>query len=763
MREGSDGNAAVSSVKMGNSGLPAEETGLSEPAVYRRRASDRISGELKRLYDSQLIDVDPLLNCLDFMCRYYGVALTEEDLTAGLPVVDNKLTPSLFIRAAEQHEFSSQLLRKPLLKLNKHLFPVVLLLRENHACVLMDVQGEIAHVVLAELKQGVTKIPLAELESLYLGRCLLLKPSYRYDAERKNFIPETTGHWFWSCLRRDRFIFSEVLLASLMINLFALASPLFVMNVYDRIVPNNSLDSLWVLATGMAVVITFDLFLRSIRSYFLDSSAKRADNILSAHIYQRVLSVETKSRPKQAGAMANHLHEFDSLREFITSNAMTLIVDLPFTLIFLLIIGQVGGPLVWVPATVFCVVVLCMYFIKRAAQGPIDDLQQVTSQKQAKLIETLLCAETIKSYRAEGMFQQGWERIIRAISQKSYRVRMLANLSTTLCSTAQQLSTVAVVVGGVYLIGAGELTMGGLIACSLLSSRSLMPVGQLSGMMGRMTQFKRSLLMLDDIMARPCEDDVDTPYFNKSTIEGNIAFGEVDFSYPDAPLKALDKVSLEIKAGERLAILGRVGSGKSTLEKLIMRFYLAEQGRVTIDGIDIAKLHPATLRKHIGYIPQEISLVSGTVRDNIIIGAPLAEDEEMYRAAVLAGLQPFIEEHPHGFNAQVGEGGRNLSGGQRQMIAIARALLLDPPILLMDEPTHSMDSSTEKYFTRVISELVKKQGKTLILITHKASLLTLVDRVLLMEQGRIVTDSAKEAFLAAVGNGQSAIDAGREH
>jgi ATP-binding cassette subfamily C protein LapB len=540
-------------------------------------------------------------------------------------------------------------------------------------------------------------------------------------------------------------------IASLLINLFALASPLFIMNVYDRVVPNHAVETLWVLAIGVAIVYGFDLLMRTLRGYFVDIAGKRADIILSATVFERVLGIKMAARPPSVGAFANNLHEFDSFRDFFTSATLGTIIDLPFVCLFIFIIWLIAGPLAIVPLAVLPLVLCTGFIIQRSLSGKVQDLMRYSSQKNATLVEALTGLETIKSMAAESTMQRRWEQVIGNISSLALKTRFLSSSAINITVFLQQMATVTVVVYGVYLINEGVLSMGGLIAATILTGRALAPLAQVAGTLTRFNQAKAAYLSTDEMMGLPVERPAGKDFLIRPDIKGSVEFRNVSFSYPGQSLEALSEVSFKLKAGERVAIIGRIGSGKSTIERLILGLYEPDSGAIQIDGTDSRQMDPTDIRRNIGYVPQDIFLFYGTLKDNIKLGMPHADDQAILKAASIAGVTDFANQHPSGFDMQVGERGEGLSGGQRQSVSVARALLRNAPVLIMDEPSNAMDNTTEELFKSRFSNWL--EDKTLILVTHRASLLSLVDRIIVMDGGRVLADAPKERVLDALKKG----------
>ncbi len=691
---------------------------------------------------------DDLLAALVLLTRIHDNPYSSGALTAGLPLVDGCLTPALFVRAAEQAGFNAKHLERTLADIPELVLPVVLVLDDGGACLLLRRSTDQAIVVFPGDDDIEVQMPLADLTQRYAGECLYLKPTY-------DFAPQNDAageqHWFWSVVARSKGIYTEVLVASLLINLFALVSPLFIMNVYDRVVPNHALDTLWVLASGVFIVYFFDIIMKSLRGYFVDVAGKRADIILSSRTYSRVLDIQMKSRPPRVGSFANNLQEFDSFREFFTSTTLITVIDLPFVLLFVLLIYGIGGTLAVVPLVAIPTVLLSGYLLQRPLRDVINRTFTESARKHAMLIESLTALDAIKGARAEGVMQRRWEEFNARIARLALRSRFLSLSAVNVAQVIQQLGTVAVVILGVYQIIAGELSVGGLIACTILTGRALAPMAQVASVFTRYHHSIAAFAAINRVMSLPVERPVGHKFLHRPHLAGRIEFRNVTFGYPGAQVPAVSQFNFEIAAGERVAIIGRMGSGKSTVHKLLMRFYDPTEGSILINGTDAQQIDPNDLRGHIGYVPQDVMLLSGTIRENIVLGHSRASDGDTLAAAGLSGILPFINEHPEGFDFDVGERGLNLSGGQRQAVAIARALLAAPSIVLLDEPTNAMDNTAENHFKHQLTNYL--EGKTLILVTHKSSMLSLVDRLIVLNDGQLVADGPRDDILKALAGG----------
>jgi ATP-binding cassette subfamily C protein LapB len=697
---------------------------------------------------------DTLLDCLLVVARAHGRALTPDAVLAGLPLERGRLTPALFERAARRAGLASRIVRQPLARIEPALLPAVLLLAEGKACVLMAVDTEAGscELVFPELGESAVVLPLAEIDARHGGVVLYARPRHRFDARTPEVRGSRVGHWFWSVIAENRRLYRDVLLAALVVNLFALALPLFSMNVYDRVVPNHAVETLWTLATGVLIVLCGDFALRTLRGYFVDLAGARADVRLSATIMEKVLDLRMEVRPESAGSFASNLRAFESVRDFISSATVTAFIDLPFALLFLLVIGWIALPMV-IPFVVGIVLLLIHSLtVQRRMHALAETSYRASAQRNATLVEGLVGIETVKALGAEAVIQGKWESSATLVASVGARLRLLAATATNGALWVQQMVSLATVVIGVYLIRDGALTMGGLIACYLLSSRAMAPIGQVAGLLVQYHSAATAFESLDELMKRPVERPPEMRFTSRPALRGEIEFRNVGFAYREGEEAVLREVSFRIRAGEKVAVLGRVGSGKTTLEKLILGLYRPGSGAVLVDGIDLRQLDPAELRRNIGYVPQDVTLFYGSLRDNIAMGLPQADDAAVARAARIAGLAEFVDAHPHGYGMLVGERGESLSGGQRQAVAVARALIADPPILLLDEPTAAMDHASEEALKQQLRE--HAAGKTMIVVTHRTSLLDLVDRIIVVDAGRIVADGPKAQVVDALRQGR---------
>jgi len=693
---------------------------------------------------------DPLLDCLAVLTRLHGRPVSAEALAAGLPIGEHGMTPALFVRAAQRQGFAARVLRRPLARISNLVLPAVLVLEKGRACVLTRLERRrSARVILPESGAGETTVALKDLKRDYAGYCIFAQPEPRPDTRTGEAADLPSGRfWFWGTLWRFRRYYGEAIVATCLVNVLAVATALFIMNVYDRVVPNNATETLVVLATGTAIAIGFEFLARNLRAYFLEVSGKKADLLLASRLFQQALALRMDVRPGSAGAFAAQLREFEALRDFCSSATLTVVADLPFVFFFIWVVSLIGGPLYQVPLLAVPLVV----GVGLLAQIPLAWLMRRNLRESALrhglLVEAIEGTEALKALNAEGVMQRRWEDYNALTGRSSARARTVSGLVVHFATLATQVVTVLVVVWGVHLIGEGTISVGALIAAVILSGRAMAPLGQVAGLLARYQHARAAYFTLNELMRRPVERPRGRSFLHRERIEGAIELGDVQFTYPGSRVPALRGVSASIGAGEHVAVLGRVGSGKSTLLRLLMGFYRPAQGSILLDGTDLEQYDPVDLRRNVAYVAQDVRLFHGTLRENVTLGAPWADDASVLRVARLAGLDQMVARHPDGFDMVLAEGGGGLSGGQRQAVALARALLLAPPVLLLDEPTSAMDSNAEQAFIRELGAFAK--GRTLLLVTHKPTMLALVDRVIVLDGGRAVADGPRDRVLQAL-------------
>lgn len=702
--------------------------------------------------DPRQMHDDPLLDALMIVCKLHNIATSRNVLTTGLPLGSHTLTLDAFPRAAGRAGLKARVVQRPLEHITALSLPAILLLKNNQTAVLIgwDAQQQ-ARLLPSETEGGEITFSSETLAEHYSGRAIFISPEHEFDAQPTATLPRTKA-WFQDTLKLSKSLYLDAVVASFLVNLVALGAPLFVMNVYDRVVPNQATATLWVMSIGILIAYVFDFVLKILRGICLDLAGKKTDLVVSSALFERLLGMKMKLRPPRVGSFAQNFQEFQSIREFLSSLTLTAFIDFPFTLLILVVIAVIGGPLVWIPVLCYPLALGVNWLIQRPLMSRVKKTYQLSNERQAMLVETLTGLDAIKINNAQSERQYQWEHLTGQLSKLELRVKSLSYVAVNFTSWLQQASGVAIIVAGVYIIIGGNLSMGGLIACYLLHRRAMMPIGQLCSLITRYQRARMTKATIDRMMDLEQEvQDGEVP-LKRETLSGSIELRDVTFCYPGNQYTSLTNVSLTIQPGEKVGIIGRSGSGKSSLAKLLVGFYQPDGGNVLIDGIDIRQLDVHDLRHNIGYAPQDIHLFSGTLRENLVYGASYVDDETMLRAATLTGVHEFARRHPSGYNMQVGERGMSLSGGQRQAVALARALLLDPPVLLMDEPTSSMDNTSEDLIKKALAPVIA--NKTLLMVTHRASLLSLVDRLIIVDNGKIIADGPKESVMSALKKGQ---------
>lgn len=605
-------------------------------------------------------------------------------------------------------------------------------------------------VVNPEQSEKPVEMPLPELMARLSGETLSLNrrvmPGVAGEASSNN-AGSRHGHWFWGPIVRMRWVYLQVALAALLVNMFALASSVFSMIVYDRVIPNNATDTLIALIIGVSIIFISDFVIRTVRGYFLDLASSKADAAIADALFEQVLDAQLHTRRGSSGALASTMKEFESIRDFLTSATLTTFIDIPFAILFLVVIWLIGGPMAYVPLIAIPIMLLAGMLVQPQLKKLMQQSQQDGHHKHAILVETLSGLETIKSLGAGALMRRRWQEAVVHQSNVGLKSRMLAQLATNVANTSQQFVQVAVVALGAFLVRDGQLGFGAIIACTILAGRAIAPIAQITQLLTRMNQTQVSYRALDQLMQQEREHAHGRVYMSRTDFKGSIEFRNVTFTYPGASKPTLDGVSFLINPGDKVAIVGKVGSGKTTVSKLILGLYQPDSGTVLMDGVDVRQIDPADLRRELGVVLQEVWLIGGTVKQNIALGGHYPTDEEILRAAQIAGVDDFVRQHPEGYGLRLGERGEGLSGGQRQAIAVARALLGKPKILLFDEATSAMDMGSESALLQNLGQAIG--DSTFVTITHKASLLQIVNKIIVIDQGKVAMQGTPEQLMRA--------------
>lgn len=741
-------------------GAPAESAAAKPSGLQGEEERHKVDPSLHRPdiwpMEAERVSLDdPLMECLAILASEHGRRTTAVALSNGLPMPSEGVaSPQIFVRAAERVGMTARMVRRPLRDLvSSPNLPCVLVLHGYQACILKKrIDADHVQVLYPETPDAPVTVNIDELAPHYNHYAFFVRARARLDDRAGPSAIEEARDWFWSAIKRNKKIYYEVALAAVMINLFALASPLFTMNVYDRVVPNSAFESLWVLAIGVLVVFTFDFVLKNLRSHFLDAAGRKSDNLISGRIFEQMMAMKMAARPPSVGVLASNLREFETLRDFFTSATIVAVIDFPFALMFLVFIWMIAGPVAIIPAVMMPIVMGVGIMLQRPLQKVIKESMREGAFKASLIFETLSGLETIKAQAAEGHMQRKWEELTEEASRTGVKAKAISSFGVNFASSMTAICSVLMVVYGAYLISDQLISMGALIAAVMLSGRAMAPFAQIAGLLTKYSQSKESLDRLNELMQTPVERPLSQTFISMPVVTGQIDFRDVVFRYPEQKTPAVNGVSFSIKPGDHVGIIGAVGSGKTTIERLIMNLYQPESGSVQVDGVDVRQIDPADLRRNIGVVQQTPYLFYGTVRENITLGHETVPDSAVLRAAELSGVMSFLRDSEAGLDTQIGERGENLSGGQRQAVAIARALLYDPPIILLDEPTASIDPGSERRLYEHMREIAK--GKTIVLITHKSAVLGLVDKLVLMDRGRIVAMGPRDEILYKLQTGQ---------
>ena len=714
-----------------------------ESEILSKEEDDSSSQSLDKLQNRRR--VDSLLDCLLFLTKYHKRETSADSIMYSLPIHNEVMNYSMFTQAAHRLGLiTKNVKRKKIKDITKLALPSVLILAKNRACVLIDydLESGIATTIMPGISLGQTQITIERLEEEYLGEAIIIKPEYNYKNRIDNdIVIDSPQSWFWGTMKRNISIYKQVAIISLFINLFILATPLFTMNVYDRVLPNNAMETLWALFIGISIIMVFDFIMKMVRSYFLGIAGKRADTVISNKIFSHLLNIKMNAKPASTGQFVSRLQSYESVREFFTSATIAAIVDLPFVIIFIMVIFFIGGPLGYITLAIVFILIATSWYMQKPLKKIVEQSVKEEQLKQTTLIEAVTGLEIIKSIRAQNRMKTHWDKSISKTVHYAEQGQFLSHSINYFTAFMSQFSNIIIVAAGVYLASSGDLTMGGIIAAMMLNGRVIAPVSQIVGMIIRYDRTMLSLKNLDEIMQMPVEKE-DRNYISRPNLKGDIELKDLEFTYSEKKYKILKDINITIKDGEKVAILGKIGSGKSTLLKLIMNLYEPDNGSVLIDGVDTRQIDPVDLRKSMGIVPQEPFLFMGSIKDNITIGEQFVTDEELLKVSKIAGLHEFLDKHEAGFDLIVGERGEGLSGGERQSVTLARALISNPNIIMLDEPTNAMDKQAETSFINKLEEIIK--DKTLVLVTHKTSLLKLVDRVIILENGKVVADGTKE-------------------
>ena len=692
-------------------------------------------------------EVDPVLDCLTFLARQADRPSSPVILRAGLALSDRGLLPFHQVEPAlEQVGMRGELIYRGMRGWPLQHLPAIIELTEDRAALLLEIRGRDALIYAPGVAEPMW-VALHQIEPAFTGEAVVVEADpTRERAGERPWDKVRRQHWFWSEVWKVRREFWPVMLAALVVNLLALAVPLFTMNVYDRVIPNKSVPTLWVLAIGVALALLFDFILRLARSQLVDEIGRRLDARYSQKLFEKVMNLPMADRQGSTGAFAKRISEYENVRDFFASTTVVLIVDIAFMLIFLVLIAVLAGWLVMVPLVGIALTLLAGFSLQKAMGRAAVDAQADSSLQHSVLIESIAGIETLKAARAEGQMLGKWRRYASMSAATQERMRRLTAVAVNLASVAQQLMSVGLVIGGFYLFNDGKITMGAIIAIVMLAGRAMAPMGQFAFLVTRAKQATTTLDSLQNMMEAPDERHSAARSMVPEVRTGHVDLVKTSFRYPGASRDSLSDIDLKIAPGERIGIIGRVASGKSTLGRVLCGLYAPTDGIMNVDGADSRQFHPHQLRDTFRFVGQDAELFSGTVRDNLMLGAARADDQQLIDAVVRSGADIFLSRDAAGFDLQVGERGSRLSGGQRSLLVLARALVTPSKMLFLDEPTGAMDTQTELYFIDHLRTALAPD-QTLLVATHRHNMLTICDRLIVIDAGRILADGPRDEVL----------------
>ncbi len=698
--------------------------------------------------------MDALVNHIALITKLLGHPLSARALlTHTLRNEEGRLDLNNLSEVLRSQGFENKLDQRPLTAIHRSALPVLLLNQDDSAAVVTDIRTTDlgTFFILVDLDGVKTTVSLEDLQAIYLGYCWFFKPKPQQDIRSE--LPEYAmgKSWFWKVIWRFKAYYAQALLATVLVNVLALIGSLYVMNVYDRVIPNKSMETLWALSIGVTIAIVFEFIARTVRARLTDIAGKKADLIISAALFRRVMAMDLASKPVSAGSYANNLRDFEAVREFMTSATLLALVDMPFVLLFVLVMGIVAGPLAWVPSLTLPLIILMGIIVQAPLARYMSETMKEGSQRQGLAVEAVEGLETLKTNNAVHWAQTRWERFTAITALSSLKSRDLSNLVVNLTQMAQQLNTVFLVLWGTYLIHdpnpGDRITMGALIATVILSGRALAPMSQVAGLMLRYQQSRIALQGLNSVVDRPTESDPSRIYLGLTHADGSLDFENVSFKYSPDTEPALKRIQLSIRAGEKIAIIGPIGSGKSTLLRMAAGLYQPSEGQMLFDGLDARQIDPADYRSYVSLLSQQPRLFMGTLRENLELGRMdrHVSDQQLVKALSLFGVDTIARAHPRGLDMPIGEDGQGLSGGQKQIVCLTRLVLRDPKVVLLDEPTSGLDQQSEARCLRAIEDWA--QDRTILIVTHRAQVLRFVTRIVVIERGQIVLDGPRDAVM----------------
>jgi ATP-binding cassette subfamily C protein LapB len=687
------------------------------------------------LYDTQILD------CLQYLLRFHGIEKSVASIRDIAEVSEGTFDFSDAVSVLRNLDFSANVGLLSMSKLNRGHCPSIIKHKNGSISVLVEITPDNEYYVYSgNSDEPLKKFTKREFGADFSKSILLAKSPRQEDNEKQKKID-----WFWGSLSQSKWTYVQVLIAAAVSNFLGLSTSLFIMVVYDMVVPNQAIESLVALTIGVLIALGFDFIIKTTRANFIDKAGKKADARMSRLIFDQLMNMNLASKSAKSGALASTVREFESLRDFFTSATLVAVVDLPFLFLFVYIIYLIGGPLAYVPLAAVPIVILTGIFVQPFLAKISNESLESGMSKQGVLVETLNGLETIKATGSASLMKKRFHDATTSQSELGLKGRMISQFAINSATSVQQVAQIAIIFYGVFLIQDGTVTMGALIATVILAGRTLAPLTQLANALTRVNSSRAAYRNIDDLMKKPRDKSHTDNPLSRPVLNGKIEFKNVSFRYPKASEVTIKDLSFIVEPGEKVAILGKMGCGKSTIARLLCGLYQPDSGSILIDGVDIRQIDPADIRRNVGFMLQETWLFSGSIKENIQMGFAEYPDEHILSVAKISGVDEFVRGNPSGYDFQLRERGEGLSGGQRQSINLARALLHTPATLILDEPTSSMDSATEKL---VLDNLIDWMGdRTLIAITHRNTLVRLATRVLVIDQGTLVADEVPEKLM----------------
>jgi len=678
-----------------------------------------------------------LISAVRLLLRHHGVRKSAAALRDAVEMPHETFGPPQAVSALSALGFKSSFGSLKLSKLTEDFFPLIAFKKDGSSLLVYGpAEDGIISVSESEGKGKPTPMEAADFEKEFSGYVILAKELNRREKE------ERSGHWFFSAFRKSKWLYVQVMIAAMVSNFLSLSTSLFTMTVYDRIIPNGAFESLIALSIGVIIALGFDFLIKSLRAKFIDIASKRADLEISRRLFDRILTLTPSEQRQKTGAMAGTIREFETLREFFNSSTLVILIDLPFVFFFIYVIYLIAGPLAYVPLLAVPLVIIVglgiQPFLARITKGSVES----GMNKQAVLVETLNGLETVTATGSGKLMKKRYEDALNNQSDGGNKIRALSMFIVNFAASVQQYAQVASIFFGVYLIIEGTITQGALIGAVILGGRTMSPLSQLANTLSRANGALTSYRNLDKLIGAEFNSAANLSPISRPRLDGEIEFKNVSYKFEGASQPIIKNLSFKIPAGQKVALVGKMGSGKSTLSRLSAGIEEHTEGAILIDGVDVRQIDPADIRKNIGIMLQDSWLFSGTIRENIQMGFNEYDDDHLLRVCKIAGVDDFVGSHPKGYDLEIRERGQGLSGGQRQTINLARSLLHDPNILLLDEPTSSMDQGSEKKVVEALKEVCA--GKTMLIVTHRNPIFTMVDRVFVLENGTIVADQTPQ-------------------